>query len=207
MSVNPTRPTVDPLDAARQQMNFEAIAEQAPASKDILFKAQTIIPISAPRPWDRLAKGTGILGVSALLLFAPIIPRSASVALVNVQFEQQQFSREDAQLLVYDVLRDLPGDVLLGAGFNRAPGQSQDDTTGKLQLNLVKFNTSKKQLTSLAQSAIENKPKAGQPFYNAVVVARHRIRQSIPQAVIAVFDSPEDTPESERTVPPRIHTR
>ena len=196
MSINPTRPTVDPLAAARQQLDFEALAERAPSSKEILFKAQTIVPITPIRPWEKVAKGGSVLALAALLLFAPVVPRTASLALVNVQFEQQKFTRSEAQQLVYDVLRDLPDDVLLGAGFARALGQPQDNSQGRLQLNLIKFNETPERLAAIAGEVIEFKPKAGLPFYSSTTVARSSQWNSIPRAIAAAFrkDQPEPQP-------------
>jgi len=114
----------DPLELARGQLDFAAIATQAPSSKDILFKAQTMVPMAPVRPWQRLAKTVGAAVAVGLLIFMPWLPQHASFSLVRVTFEQS-FNQYDAQELVSHYTREMPVNVLTGVEYsNESPGKA-----------------------------------------------------------------------------------
>ncbi|MBN2082322.1 hypothetical protein JW859_08965 [bacterium] len=107
----------DPLELARRQLDFAAIATQAPSSKEILFKAQTMVPMAPVRPWQRLAKTVGIAVAAGLLIFMPWLPQRASFSLVRITFEQT-FNQYDAQDLVSHYTREMPVNVLTGVDYS-----------------------------------------------------------------------------------------
>ena len=39
----------DPLAWARKQLDFEALSKSGPTTREVLFKAQTIVPFARPR--------------------------------------------------------------------------------------------------------------------------------------------------------------
>ena len=86
----------DPLDLARGQMDFARMASDAPTSKQILFKAQTIIPAVPAKPvWQKAAPAAGA-ALAAGLLFVPVIPQGSSLERLDVNFEGS-LTREHAQ--------------------------------------------------------------------------------------------------------------
>jgi len=171
----------DPLAAARQQLDFEAMAKDAPSAKTILFKAQTIVPMVPARPWERFGKAGAVLAVALILVFAPLIPTTAQLALVRVQFENT-FSRNEAQQLVFDAAANLPPQLLAAADFAEPPGQSDDAASGRLTLRLASLRLDPDELAEAALDSLEGAGGA-RPFVTPASGATRRSWQSIPNAL------------------------
>lgn len=146
----------DPLELARQELDFAAMAASAPSSKEILFKAQTMVPLSPPRPWKRIGATAAAVVLAAVLIAAPWVPQRSGIALLRVSFEQQ-FSRPQAQDIISHCLRELPGHALLGAEYDEAG-------TGSLALRVSSLNHSSGQLHDAVDGVIRTYPEALQPY-------------------------------------------
>jgi hypothetical protein len=145
----------DPLELARRELDFAAIAASAPSSKEILFKAQTMLPLSPPRPWKRIGATAAAVVLAAVLIAAPWVPQGSGMALLRVSFEQQ-FSRSQAQDIISHCLRELPGQALLGAEY---------DATGMgLALRVSSLEHSSGQLHDAVDDAISTYPTVLQPY-------------------------------------------
>jgi hypothetical protein len=150
----PANNSKDILELARSQLDFAAIASDAPSTKEILFKAQTMVPISPFKAWRRIAAATGAVVLLAALLFAPWLPHNASVSLLKISFEQQ-VSHQDAYSLISHFAREIPRQVLLGAEMSdakRAGGGGQ----GYLAIRLSSVSQSPEQLERIADSIAED---------------------------------------------------
>lgn len=178
------KPTVDPLEAARQQLDFEAIAQSAPSVKHVLFKAQTMAPIAPAKPWGKIGLAAACAVATLMLLFAPLVPHTAILALVKVQFERQ-FTQEEAQELVFAVTRDLPDNALLGVTFGKAPGQSAVDSSGKLLLSFTAFNNSPEALAKTSMFILKTVAPESQPFFSAT----HRVKSQTWHTLPALLGS------------------
>ena len=89
----------DPLDLARQELDFAALASSAPAVKDIMYKAQTMAPLPSSQRLDKAA--------------APILeinPRHERIAALARLGKKDRAFKEDAAHLLYDEARVLDGD-------------------------------------------------------------------------------------------------
>ena len=84
MTEKATKQFRDPLEAARAQLDFGAIARDAPSARDVLFKAQTIVPLAPPRPWWRAGAAAAAVVALAVLALAPWIPQSAALTAVTM---------------------------------------------------------------------------------------------------------------------------
>lgn len=177
----PQIPSNDPLAAARQHLDFEALAKGAPSSKTILFKAQTIVPMVPHKPWERIGKAGAGLAVALVLLFVPLIPTTTRLAMVKVQFENT-FTRDKAQEVAYDMARNLPAQMLASAEFAEAPGQAADQHTGRLTLRLASLRLSPEELAEASHDSLDGVADA-QPFITPTTAAQQRTWQSIPQAI------------------------
>lgn len=171
----------DPLAAARQHLDFEAMAKDAPSAKTILFKAQTIVPMVPVKPWERFGKAGAALAVALLLLFAPLVPSTAQLALVRVQFEDT-FTRSEAQQLAFDAAANLPAQLLAAADYAAAPGQSDGGDAGRLTLRLASVRLGPEELADAALDSLEGAGEA-RPFVTPTTGAKRRSWQSIPNAV------------------------
>jgi hypothetical protein len=143
----PVRSGSDPLELARQQLDFAAIAAGAPSSKEVLFKAQTMVPISAPRPWRQTATVIAVLALIIGLAVVPWLPQRSSLALLTVGFEQR-FERPEAQEVVSHFVREMPGNVLSGVDY--------DD--GRLSLRLSSFSRSSGELKEAVDGIVKDYP-------------------------------------------------
>lgn len=148
--------TKDPLELARQELDFAAIAASAPSSKEILFKAQTMVPLSPPRPWKRIGATAAAVVLAAVLVAAPWVPQRSGMTLLRVSFEQQ-FNRPQAQDIISHCLRELPGHALLGAEYD-ATG------TGRLALRVSSLKHSSGQLHDAVDDVISAYPATLQPY-------------------------------------------
>jgi len=146
----------DPLELARRELDFAAIAASAPSSKEILFKAQTMVPLSLPRPWKRIGATAAAVLLAAVLIAAPWVPQRSGMALLRVSFEQQ-FSRSQAQDIISHCLRELPGHALLGAEYD-ATGM------GRLALRVSSLKHSSGQLHDAVDDVISAYPATLQPY-------------------------------------------
>jgi len=117
----------DPLAAARAQLDFAAIARDAPSVRDIIFKSQTIVPLAPAKPWWRIGTTAAALLLLALLAAVPWIPRHAALSVLQLSFEQQ-FTPGQAQDVALGMLKSLPSWVLLDAQYD-------DNGGAQLQLN------------------------------------------------------------------------
>jgi hypothetical protein len=146
----------DPLELARRELDFAAIAASAPSSKEILFKAQTMVPLSPPRPWKRIGATAAAVVLAAVLIAAPWVPQRSGMALLRVSFEQP-FSRSQAQDVISHCLRELPGHALLGAEYDAT-------STGHLALRVSSLKHSSGQLHDAVDDVISAYPTTLQPY-------------------------------------------
>jgi len=138
----------DVLELARSQLDFAAIASAAPSSKEILFKAQTMVPISPVKAWRRIAAATAAVLVFAGLLAAPWLPRNASVSLLKISFEQA-VDHQDAYSLISHFAREIPKQVLLGAEMSESLRRGTGGS-GYLAIRLSSVSLSPDQLQRVA---------------------------------------------------------
>lgn len=129
---NPTYRNSDPLELARAQLDFAAMAAAAPSVREVLFKAQTMVPLSPTKPWWKAATVAGAAVLLAAALALPWIPVNATLALASLQFDRQ-YTRAEAQQLVDIVVRGLPQQALAGAQF----GAAGDSERGPLTVTLT----------------------------------------------------------------------
>src|SRR5690606_3513347 len=114
----------------RNQMDFARMAADAPTSKEILFKAQTIIPATPAKPlWKKAAPAAGA-AVLAGMLFVPMLPDSSQLGRLDVSFEGSM-QRSEAQAVEFEIRRSLDNDVLMGSSFSG----SDDAGSGQLTLS------------------------------------------------------------------------
>ncbi|MCH7472933.1 hypothetical protein IIA79_08290 [bacterium] len=126
----------DPLDAARARLDFAAIAAAAPSARDILFKAQTIVPTAPARPWWRVATSAGVALLILAAIFAPWMGRQTVLTSLKVSFEQE-LARHEAQELVHQLVRELPDNMLLGAAFQAGSQSGAEGQNGRLELRVT----------------------------------------------------------------------
>lgn len=155
----PANNSKDFLEVARHQLDFAAIAAEAPSSKEILFKAQTMVPISPFKAWRRIAAATGGVLLAAVLLLAPWVPTHSSVSLIKLSFERA-VDHQEAYGLISHFARELPKNVLLGAEMGSATGQP-DVASGYLALRLSSVTLSSDQLRDVADKAAADSADAG----------------------------------------------
>lgn len=142
----------DILELARSQLDFAAIASDAPSSKEILFKAQTMVPIAPFKAWRRIASATGAALILAALLLTPWLPARSTVSLLKLSFEQA-VDQQQAYSLVSHFARELPRNVLLGAELSN-PATQSGGGSGFLAIRLSSVNLSASQLRSIADGAV-----------------------------------------------------
>lgn len=172
----------DPLDLARSQMDFARMAQDAPSAKQILFKAQTIIPAAPSKPlWKKGAPVAGA-ALAAGLLFAPVIPESSSLDRVTVNFEAAM-PRTEAQQISFDVRNGLDSDILMGSHFS-----TTDESTGSGMLTLNFTAAGEPRLyTSVTGSVMDAAPDRSPLFGMLVNEARQSERASIVERATSMF--------------------
>ncbi len=173
--------TKDPLDLARSQMDFARMAADAPSSKEILFKAQTIIPSTPSKPaWQKGAPLAGA-ALAAGLLFTPMLPDDSSLDRLSVNFEGSM-QRSEAQQLEFDIRNALPADILMGREFSAAGSESAG------RLTLVFTAAGEPRLESMVTRVVDSTGGDRSPLYGKTVnEARVSSRDSIVRRVTAMF--------------------
>jgi hypothetical protein len=184
------QPARDPLDAARTQLDFAALASSAPAVKEVLFKAQTMAPYAPPWPWRKATKGAAAAAAVAFMLFAPVIPHQASYALLRVEFEKP-FAPARAQQMIDATVRDLPADVL--AGVEQRQGQGSQATAPRVVLRFSAAGMSGSRLRHVAEDALAPVANEAQPLYYPAEEYSQGGYLNLVQAV-AGFLAPETRP-------------
>lgn len=151
----------DPLELARRQLDFSAVATGAPGVKDILFKAQTMAPLSPARPWKRITATAAAVAAVFLLVLAPWLPQRSSLALLKVDFERQ-FERPAAQELLSLFVREMPDAALLGAGFASATGTA-GGSAGLLTLRASSLSMGTAELERTVRRVLSEQAPEAQP--------------------------------------------
>ena len=159
--MEPVKNNRDPLDLARKHLDFAAMAAAAPSSKDILFKAQTMVPLSPTKPWWKVSKLTILSMVVIALAFVPWMPSKSSLAMLNVQFEQQ-FERPEAQEVVLNFVKEMPEYALLGVEY----GIEKDGKVepGQLNIRVNAVNRSPQDVQDRVNSVIDAYSVTDQPY-------------------------------------------
>lgn len=134
MTPSNSKPVPDLLQQARRHLDFGALAKSAPTAREVLYKAQTIVPLAPPKPWTRIAAGGTAVVAAAALVAAPWVPMKSSLVTVGLSLEKR-LPRRDAQELITSVSRHLPGDVFMSADFG-TDGNGPDDL-GPLKLSFT----------------------------------------------------------------------
>jgi hypothetical protein len=137
----------DPLELARSQLDFAAIAAAAPASRDVLFKAQTMVPVAKTSPMGRTGKLMLGIAVALLLLLAPWLPVKSTLATARLTFDTQ-LTRPEAQEVINHYVRHLPPQVSLNRSFTTAPSAG-DLSPGQLALSLGSVELSARELEAV----------------------------------------------------------
>ena len=152
----------DPLDLARSQMDFARMSADAPGVKEILFKAQTIIPVTPAKPlWQKGAPVAGA-ALTAGLLFVPLLPMSSSLELMTVNFEGSM-QRSEAQAIEFGIRRALSADILMGSEFNAAgAGESS-------HLTLSFSSAGEPQLAASVEQAVNQNAADREPLFGRVI--------------------------------------
>ncbi|MCB1218864.1 hypothetical protein KDL44_15895 [bacterium] len=175
----------DPLDLARSQMDFARMADDAPSVKEVLFKAQTIIPVAPAKPlWQKAAPVAGGV-LAAGLLFVPVLPESASLDRVNVNFEQS-LSAADAQAVQFAIRNDLPSEILMGSSFSGG-----SDAPGLLSLSFSAAGEPRL-LARVGESVEAHAAQHGPLMGQRINEARSGSRDSIVNRALSLLSSEED---------------
>lgn len=179
----------DPLDLARGQMDFARMASDAPTSKQILFKAQTIIPAVPAKPvWQKAAPAAGA-ALAAGLLFVPVIPQGSSLERLDVNFEGS-LTREHAQQMQFEIRNALPSDILMGSSF------SAGSTADAGQLSLSFSAAGEPQLSSTVERVVMDKAGENGPLFGRLDrAAELHSRDSIVSRAVAMFGGSGDAPQ------------
>jgi hypothetical protein len=179
--MNTSHPPVrDPLDSARTQLDFAALAAGAPAVKDILFKAQTMAPFAPPRLWKKLLKGAGAVTAGLLLLFAPVLPSHLSYTLLRLEFERP-LAPARAQEAIDAACRALPPEVLVGVEQRQSQGSQAVAPRVVLRLSATGWSGSR--LRRSAEAALAQVANEAMPLYYPAEEFKQGGRHSLVQAV------------------------
>lgn len=175
----------NPMELARSQLDFAALATGAPAVKDVLLKAQTMVPMAPPKPWGKISIGVGSAIAAALLVFAPLVPQQASYALLRVEFEQVH-DPPQAMQLASEVVKHLPSEVTAGIEQQATRGSTVRPV---MRLGVPGWAGSK--LRRVAEEAFE--PVAGEvmPLYYPVEEYQLSGRTSAWDYALGMFDAPD----------------
>ena len=189
----------DPLDLARQELDFAALASSAPAVKDIMYKAQTMAPLPSSQRLDKAA-GAGIAALAlAALVFLPWVPQKSVINVLSVQFEQTM-RPDEAQSAVGRIVQALPDDMLLGAQYTAlAPGSdSGDETRGMLSLSVSGFNESARELERGIGRVISAELTDTAPPLISAAPPYRASKQVSPYRMVASKFTPQDEAEAVR---------
>ncbi|GEM_PF-2229481 len=157
--VSPTN-SKDPLELARRQLDFSAVATGAPSVKEVLFKAQTMAPISPARPWQRITATATAAGLLCLLVLAPWLPQRSCLALLKVDFERQ-FDRPAAQELLSLFVREMPDAALLGADYGASGAAASSQ--GPLTMRVSSLSLGTAELERAVRRVIDEQAPDAQP--------------------------------------------
>lgn len=175
----------DPLDLARNQMDFARMSADAPGVKEILFKAQTIIPATPTTPtWQKAAPVAGA-AILAGSLFIPMLPSGSSLDKVTVNYENAMQPAQ-AQQIQFDVRKALDANILMGSQFNAA----QAPDTGRLILTFTAAG--EPAMLSMVTSAVNAASGESQPLVRASTEAAVSSRQSVLQRAMAMLAAAGD---------------
>ena len=125
----------DVVELARAQLDFSALNAAAPSVKQVLFKAQTIVPLPT-HPLRRIGKPAAVAAVLCAVLLLPWIPQRTVLSVAELQFDSR-FTPSEAQQLVDTALRGLAlhQQALLGSEFT-----PRGDEKGQLTLRASSFS-------------------------------------------------------------------
>jgi hypothetical protein len=151
----------DVMELARAQLDFSALNAGAPGVKDVLFKAQTIVPLAAHPPLTRFAKPAAAALACCALLLLPWVPRPTVLSIAGVEFDAR-FTREQAQQVIDTAVSGLAQDqrALLGAEF-----VPRDDNRGQLTVRAASFTLHGADLQQELSTALTGGATAPPPFY------------------------------------------
>lgn len=186
--VSPTS-NKDPLELARRQLDFSAVATGAPSVKEVLFKAQTMAPISPARPWQRITATAAAAALLCLLVLAPWLPQRSCLALLKVDFERQ-FERPAAQQLLSLFVREMPDAALLGADYSATgtAGNSQ----GLLTMRVSSLSLGTTELERAVRRVIEEQAPDAQPCQVHSGQIRHTAWRSPLTRALDLIDGQRD---------------
>lgn len=154
MTPQTTTNRLDALDWARQQLDFEAVSKAGPNAREVLFKAQTMVPLIRPKASPRTSAVAASAVFLALLLFCPWLPERARLTTVYMVLDQQ--TARQAQELVAGTVRRLPEGILLGTKFVAHSGAEQA-SQGSLQLAFTAMSTSGPELQGTVRQALPSR--------------------------------------------------
>ena len=143
----------DPLELARRQLDFAAMASAAPSVREVLFKAQTMVPLNPARPWQRTAATAGAVLLIAAAVFAPWIPARQQFAVLAMQFDHRM-AQNEAQQAINAVVRLLPEDTLASAEFKTKGPETAGvgEAEGLLTVQLASPRRSRAELEKLGRA-------------------------------------------------------
>jgi hypothetical protein len=142
----------DPLEWARKQLDFEAVAKRGPTARDVLFKAQTIVPIARPKIQSKPLAATAAVMLALAALLAPWLPERTALLTAHIMLDKQ-YTRAQAQEIAYQTARRLPGNELLGAEFITKNGV-EASASGALRLSFTALGVTASKLQSDADWAM-----------------------------------------------------
>jgi hypothetical protein len=156
----------DVLELARAQLDFSALNAGAPSVKQVLFKAQTIVPISAHPPLTRFAAPAALAVACCALLLLPWIPQRTVLSVVEFQFDSR-FTPGEAQQLIDTAVRGLVStSALPGAEFI-----PRSDGRGQLTLRATSLVLHGADLHNALDEALHSSAGATPPIYFSLPVA------------------------------------
>jgi hypothetical protein len=175
----------DPLDLARNQMDFARMSADAPGVKEILFKAQTIIPTTPSTPtWQKAGPAAGA-AVLAGALFIPMLPSGSSLDKVTVNYENAM-PPAVAQQIQFDVRNTLDANILMGSQFNAAEAPD----SGRLILTFTAAG--EPALLSTVTAAVDAASGESLPLMRASTEAAVSSRQSVVQMAMKLLSGNDD---------------
>ena len=166
-------------------MDFARMSADAPGVREILFKAQTIIPAVPTKPvWQKAAPVAGA-AVLAGALFVPVLPSGSSLDKVSVNYESD-IPAAEAQQIQFEVRRELPADILMGSHFRK----TEDQDSGRLTLTFSA--TGEPRLRSKVEGAVRDASAELMPLLRDSREAELNSRESIVQRALSMFSKAED---------------
>jgi hypothetical protein len=142
----------DPLEWARKQLDFEATAKRGPTPREVLFKAQTIVPIARPHINSKPLTATAAVLLALAVLLAPWLPERTALLTAYIVLDRQ-YTRAQAQEITYKTAKRLPSDELLGAQFLTNAG-ADENASGALRLSFTTLGAPAAKLAADANWAL-----------------------------------------------------